>query len=135
MHLLLAASAEAHAVFTDAPSVVGGGEARVVAKFREKPETALPKVVARAQQFADARDDVTTRWATRDDTAKMMTAEPVRLHDIMPGEPTLRLAQCGKHSLLPCDAPLLQHTWEIGRLQLAMVQRRGDSVRFGVKVK
>jgi len=134
MHLLIAACAEAHAVFAEAPSVVGGGEARVVAKFREDPKSALPKVLARAQQLADAREDIVAKWSPREDVAKMMTQAPLPLSDIMPGEPTLRVVQCGKRSLVPCDAPLVEHTWQIGKLELALVQRRGESVRFGVKI-
>jgi Ser-tRNA(Ala) deacylase AlaX len=135
MHLLIAACAEAYAVFAEAPCVVGGGEARLVAKFREDPKTALPKVVARAQQLADAREDVVAKWSPREDVAKMMSHEAIPLRDIMPGEPTLRVVQCGKRSLLPCDAPLVEHTWQIGKLSLGLVQRRGDSVRFGVKIR
>lgn len=134
MHLLVAAAAEARATFLDAPSVVGGGEARIVARFREDPKTALPKFLARAQQLADARDDIIARWAPRDDAAKLVTDGPVPTDAVAPEEPTLRLVQCGAKSLLPCDAPLCAHTWEIGPMRLGLVQRRGEGVRIGVKI-
>lgn len=134
MHLLVTASAESYATFLDEPFLVGGGEARITARFREDPAVVLPKVVARAQQLADAREDVVTRWAPREDARRMISHEVVALDATMADEPTLRLVQCGKRSLLPCDAPLCAHTWEIGRLKLGLVQRKGDGVRFGVKL-
>ena len=134
MHVLVTAAAESYATFLEEPFVVGGGETRLTVRFRDEPETVLPKVVARAQQLADARDEIVAKWAPREDAAKLMSHEPVPLADIMPGEPTLRMVQCGKRSLLPCDAPLVAHTWEIGALRLAMVQRRHEGVRFGVRV-
>ena len=134
MHLAITAAAENYATFLDEPFLVGGGEARITAKFREDPKTVLPKVLARAQQLADARDDILMKWAPRDDAAKMISHEVVALDTIAVEEPTLRLVQCGKRSLLPCDAPLCAHTWEIGRLELALVQRKGDGVRFGLKL-
>ena len=133
LHLLITAAAESYATFTDDPCVVGGAEARLVAKFREDPKVVLPKVLARAQQLAAAREDVVAKWAPREDVAKMASHEPVPLRDIMPGEPTLRVVQCGKRSLLPCDAPLVEHTWQVGKMELALVQRKSDAVRFGVK--
>lgn len=135
LHLLLAAAAENYATFTDSPCVVGGGEARLTARFREDPRIVLPRVVARAQQLVDARESITTRWAPRDEAAKLVSHEIVPLPEIMPDEPTLRLVECGRRSLLPCDAPLCDHTWEIGTLKLALVQLRRDGVRFGVKVE
>ncbi|HET6405248.1 MAG TPA: hypothetical protein VFH78_11420 [Candidatus Thermoplasmatota archaeon] len=134
MHLLVTAAAESHATFLDAPAVVGGGEARVTVRFREDPAVALPRVVARAQQLADAREDVTAKWAPREDAAKLVTEGPVPLDAVMPAEPSLRLVQCGKRSVLPCDAPLCAHTWDVGPMRLALVQRKGEGVRFGVKV-
>ncbi|HVM45328.1 MAG TPA: hypothetical protein VM582_05280 [Candidatus Thermoplasmatota archaeon] len=134
MHLLISAAAEAHAAFGEAPRLVGGGEARLACRFREDPAVALPKVLARAQQLADARDDITARWAPRDEAAKLVTPGPVPLAAVMPDEPTLRLVQCGPRSLLPCDAPLVAHTWDVGPMKLALVQRKHDGVRFGVKV-
>lgn len=135
MHLLVTAAAEHYATFLDEPFLVGGGEARLTARFREPAEAVLPRVVARAQQLVDAREPVVTKWAPRDDAAKMVSHEIVATDAIMPGEPTLRLVQCGKRSLLPCDAPLCAHTWEVGTLALGLVQRKGEGVRFGVKVR
>lgn len=134
LHLLVTAVAENHGTFLDAPHVVGGGEARVVARFRERAQDILPKVLSRAQQLADAREDVIAKWLPRDDATKLASHEPVPWADIMPQEPTLRMVQCGKRSLLPCDAPLCAHTWEIGKMELALVQQRSDAVKFGVKI-
>lgn len=134
LHLLIAACAELRAQLLDAPSVVGGGEARLHARFREPPQTALPKVVARAQQLANARETITASWATREDAAQRVTQHVAALDAVAPGEPTLRLVQCGSASVLPCDAPLCAHTWEIGTLKLGLVQPRAEGLRFGVKV-
>lgn len=129
MHLLVAAALEQRCDLTDEPSVVGGGEARIHIRPREKPETAAPKIVARAQQMADARDDIRAQWLPRDDAARALGR---RLDDIMPGEPTLRIVRCGT-SALPCDAPLPERSWEIGTLELKLLQRKGDGIRLGVK--
>lgn len=134
MHLLVTAVAESFGTFLDAPSVVGGGEVRVHARFRESPQVVLPRVVARTQQLADAREPVAAVWATRDDAARMVSHEVVALDAVAPGEPTLRLVKCGHRSLLPCDAPLVDHTWEVGALKLTLVQPRPEGVRFGVRV-
>lgn len=133
-HLLVTAVAENHGAIIEPPHVVGGGEARLVARFRERAADALPKVMERLRALVEAREDVVTRWAPRDDVPKLASHEPVPLADIMPGEPTLRLAQVGKRSLLPCDAPLCAHTWEVGELKLGLVQQRSDAVKFGVKL-
>lgn len=69
----------------------------------------------------------------RDDAEHLASHEAVPWSDVCPGEPTLRMVQCGKRSLLPCDAPLPAHTWETGPLKLALVQARADAVRFGVR--
>lgn len=135
LHLLVTAAAESYATFADAPHVVGGGEARLVCAFREEARAILPRVVQRAQLLADAREDIVTRWAPRDDAAKMVNHEPVPMADIVPGEPTLRLVQCGKRSLLPCDAPFPAHTWEVGALELKLVQQRSGAVKFGVRIR
>lgn len=134
MHLLVTAVAESHGTFLAAPTVVGGGEARLHARFREPPQAVLPRVVARAQALVDAREPVAHVWATRDDAAVMVSHHVTALDAVAPGEPTLRLTRVGARSLLPCDAPLVAQTWEVGRLKLTLVQPRGDGVRFGVKV-
>jgi Ser-tRNA(Ala) deacylase AlaX len=134
MHLLVTAVAEGLGQFLAVPAVVGGGEVRLHARFREPPAAVLPRVVARAQQLVDAREPVSTLWAPRDEAARMLSHEVVALDAVAPGEPTLRLARTGTRSLLPCDAPLVQHTWEVGRLKLTLVQPRAEGVRFGVKV-
>lgn len=133
MHLLVAALAEQLGTLLEAPSVVGGGEARLVARFREDPRAALPKLVARAQQMAAAREDVTSFWSPRDEAARIVTSHVPALDAVAPDEPTLRLVRCGARYVLPCDAPLVANTREIGALRLTLVQPRGEGVRFGVK--
>lgn len=134
MHLLVTATVESHGTLVEPPRIVGGGEARLHARFREPAKDVLPKVLSRAQGLADAREDISAKWAPREDAVKIASHMPVPWDDIMPGEPTLRLVQCGSKSLLPCDAPLCAHTWEIGEMTLALVQNRSDAVKFGVKV-
>lgn len=134
MHLLIAAVAESRGRFVDTPAVVGGGEVRLHTKLREDAAVALPKLLARGQQLADAREDVTARWLPRDEAAKLVTESPTPLDDIVPGEPTMRVVQCGAKSLLPCDAPLVDHTWEIGAMKLTLAQKKSDAVRWGVRV-
>ncbi|HUR69361.1 MAG TPA: hypothetical protein VM370_08945 [Candidatus Thermoplasmatota archaeon] len=134
LHLTITAASENYATFTEPPFLVGGGEARLTCRFRDDPRVILPKVIARAQQLADAREDIAVKWAPRDDAVKLASHAPVPFEQVMPGEPTLRLVQCGKRSLLPCDAPLCDHTWQIGQLKLGLVQIKAEGVRFGVKV-
>lgn len=134
MHLFVTATAENYGTILEPPFVVGGGEVRLVARFREDPKVVLPKVLSRAQLLVAAREDVSVKWAPRDDARKMVSHEPVAFDTIMPEEPTLRLVQCGKRSLLPCDAPLCEHTWDVGELKLSLVQVRKDGIRFGAKV-
>lgn len=134
MHLLVAAVAECLGTLLDKPAVVGGGEVRLHARFREAPPAALPKVVARAQQMVEAREPVTAYWAPRDEAARQVTQHVVAFEAVAPGEPTLRLVRAGPLSVLPCDAPLPERTSDVGRLRLTLVQPRGEGVRFGVKV-
>ena len=133
MHLLVAATVECGGTLLDKPTVVGGGEARLHARFREPTQTALPKVLARAQQLADARDAVTTLWAVRDDALRMVAPHVVALDAVAPGEPTLRLVRAGPTCVLPCDAPLPERTSDVGRLKPTLVQPKADGVRFGAK--
>lgn len=134
MHLLVAAVAENHGTLLSEPTVVGGGEIRLHARFREAPAAALPKVIARAKQLVDAREPVQAFWAPRDEAARHVTHHVLALDAIAPGEPTLRLVRAGARSVLPCDAPLVDHTWEIGELKLTLVQPKAEGVRFGARV-
>lgn len=134
MHLVAAATVDLMGTLLDVPSVVGGGEVRVHARFREAPATALPKVVARAQSWIDRRLPVAHQWAARDDAARLVTHHLLALDAVAPGEPTLRLARIGDAVTVPCDAPLPEHAWEIGRLKLTMAQPKAEGIRFGVKV-
>jgi len=133
MHLLVAALHEQLGLLLEAPAVVGGGEVRLTARFREDPRAALPRLVARAQEMAATREDVTALWAPRDEAAKLATPQDVALDAIAPEEPTLRLARCGARSVLPCDAPLVANLREIGALKLTLAQARRDGIRLGVR--
>lgn len=133
MHLLAAAVAEARGELLSVPAVVGGGEVRMHARFREAPAQALQGVLDRARQLIAAREEIAYQWAPRDDAARLVTHHPVALGAVAPDEPTLRLARCGKACTLPCDAPLLAHTWEVGVLKPTLYQPRAEGVRWGVK--
>lgn len=134
MHLLLHALAECKAQVLSQPEVMGGGEVRVNAKFREAPETAWQKVLSRAKQLAEARTDVVTTWMPREDAARIVTPQGMPLAQIAPDEPTLRIVRIGTNAL-PCDAPLVSHSWEVGEWRAALPQpaREGAS-RLRVKV-
>lgn len=112
-HLLIAALVEARAEILAQPEVAGGGEVRCVAKFREAPEKAWPKVVSRVRQLVDARLPVEASWSPRDEAEKRVTPQAIALRAIAPEEPTLRLVKIGPTSVLPCDAPLVDHSWQV----------------------
>lgn len=139
-HLLAAALVEQRAELLAPPRVVGGGEARLLARFRPAdlahatPRELAARAVARAQQMADARVPVEARWATRDDAARHVAPHAPPLDDVMPGEPTLRLVRMGDACTMPCDAPLPENTREVGRLQLTLVQANRDGARVGARV-
>ncbi|MFA5860913.1 MAG: hypothetical protein WDA16_04395 [Candidatus Thermoplasmatota archaeon] len=134
MHLLVQALSECRAQMLAQPEVVGGGEVRVDAKFREAPATAWPKVLSRTKQLVEARVDVVTQWLPRDDAARIVTPQAVPLGEIAPGEPTLRIVRIGA-SALPCDAPLVSHGWEVGEWRAALPQpAKEGSSRLRAKV-
>lgn len=135
LHVALAALADQLGTLLDKPAVVGGGEVRLHARFREPPQAALPRVVARANEILASREDVTTLWAPRDEAGKLVTHTVVALDAVAPQEPTLRLVRCGARSVLPCDAPLVANLRDVGAAKLTLVQPRGDGVRFGLKVQ
>lgn len=134
MHLLVAAIAENHGTLLSEPTIVGGGEVRLHARFREPHATALPKVMQRANQLVQAREAVHAFWAPRDEAQRHVTHHVVALDAIAPGEPTLRLVKTGARSVLPCDAPLVEHTWDVGEVKLTLVQPKPEGVRFGARV-
>lgn len=132
MHLAVTAVAEELGTLLDEPAVVGGGEVRVHARFREGPATALPKLVARLNALLATREDVTALWAPRADAAKLCW--PASVDHVAPDEPTLRLLRCGAKSTLPCDAPLVTSLREVGSVKLTLAQPKSEGVRFGLKV-
>lgn len=134
MHLLAAAVIDARGELLEAPRVVGGGEARLHARFREPPAQAVPRVLHAAQAAAAARVDVTSEWAPRDLAAKRTTHHLVPFDTIAPDEPTLRLVRIGETNVMPCDAPLVANTRDIASMRVTLLQPRGDTARFGVRV-
>lgn len=134
MHLLIGATIDARGEFVEPPRVVGGGEVRLHARFREPPAQIVPRVVAAAQQAAAQRHDITSEWAARDDAARRVTHHHVALDDVAPDEPTLRLVRIGDANVLPCDAPLIANTRDIHAMRVTLLQPRAESVRWGVKI-
>ena len=134
MHLLVAAIAEQRGELLEPPRVVGGGEVRLHARFREPPAQAVARVLDRARDLARQRLDVHPEWAPRDDAQRRVTHHVVALDAIAPGEPTLRLVRIGEASVLPCDAPLVGNTREIGEIRQTMLQPRSEGVRWGARV-
>jgi len=132
MHVAVSALSEELATLLDEPSVVGGGEIRLLARFREAPTSALPKLVARVNAMLATREDVTALWAPREEAAKLCW--PAVVDHVAPDEPTLRLARCGAKSVLPCDAPLVANLREVGSVKLTLAQPKNEGVRFGLKV-
>lgn len=132
MHLLIAALVEQRAELLSQPEVVGGGEVRCVAKYREAPEKAWPKTVARVRQLVDARLPIETSWAPRDEIRA--TPQGVALAGIAPDEPTLRVVKIGTASLLPCDAPLVDHSWQVETIRESPPVPAREGVRLRLKV-
>lgn len=130
-HLLARLVVEARGTMLSPPAVVGGGEARLHARFREDPQDAIPKILTLAVQRITARTPITTRYAPRDDIREH-DDQGLALDAIMPGEPTLRWVTCG--GTLPCDAPMPDRTSDIGTLQLKGVRSDKSGTRFGVRV-
>lgn len=134
MHLLVQALAEQRAILLAMPEVVGGGSVNAHAQFRDAPQVALPRLLARVQQLVDQRMDVTPQWAPRDDAAALVTHHPVALDAVMPGEPTLRLVRIGEACCLPCDAPLVGNTRDIGPVVMGAPRIAREGVRFQMRV-
>lgn len=133
MHLLVAAVEEQRGTWLEAPRVVGGGEVRLAASFREAPQVALQKVLDATRRRIAERHPVAATWAPRDQAAREVSAHVVALGAVAPDEPTLRLVRCGD-SCLPCDAPLVEHAWQVGELRPTQYQPRADGVRWAVRV-
>ena len=134
MHLLVAAVHEQRGELLEPPRVVGGGEVRLHARFREPPAQGVARVLDRAMDHARQRHDVVPEWAPRDDAHKRVTHHVVALDAVASDEPTLRIVRIGDASVLPCDAPLVANTREIGAMRQTLFQPRHEGVRWGVKV-
>jgi Ser-tRNA(Ala) deacylase AlaX len=134
MHLLLQALAEARATLLESPDVVGGGEVRARARFREAPAEAWGRVVAGVGRRVEARDAVEATWTPRDEAQRApLTPQAVPLDAVAPGEPTLRLVRIGEN-LLPCDAPLVERSSDVGAFRAAPPQVASDgSARLRLK--
>lgn len=129
LHVLLAALAEARATHLEPPEVVGGGEVRCHVKARD-----LTKVEARVRALIATRAPVEILWMPREDLAKRATPQHVPLDVVGADEPTLRVVRMGDWSVLPCDAPLVEHVWQVGEVRFAPPQPTRDGVRLRAKV-
>lgn len=109
LHLMIQALAEQRAQHLSPPEVVGAGEAKAHVRMRAEPAA----VAKRVEQLAAERAPVEVAWMTREDLARIATAQHVPLDAVMPGEPTLRVVKIGA-CILPCDAPLVEHAWQVG---------------------
>lgn len=131
-HLLARLVVDARGTMLSPPAVVGGGEARIHARFREDPRVAVPLLIERADARIAARDPIEVVYAPRDEAAKQVDDQGLALDAVMPSEPTLRLVRCC--GALPCDAPMPERVSDIGALALKLLQVRADGVRFGARV-
>lgn len=129
MHVLLAALAEQRAEHLAAPEVVGNGEVKLHVKARD-----LAKAEARARQLLATRASVEVAWMPRDEAAKRATPQHVPLDAVAPAEPTLRMVRMGDWSLLPCDAPLVEHVWQVGEVRFAPPQPAREGARWRARV-
>jgi Ser-tRNA(Ala) deacylase AlaX len=71
---------------------------------------------------------------TREDAARFGSPQPWPLSEVDPAEPTLRVVRIGDVSTLPCDAPHVESTREIGRFVLPEAERRGEATRLLARV-
>lgn len=135
MHLLVAALAEARSELVSRAEVVGGGEVRVAVKLREAPASAWPKLASRVKQMVDARLPVEASWKPRDDAEKASTPQGFAFGAIAPDEPVLRVVRIGDACILPCDAPLVERSSDVGAISVAPPTPARDSgVRLRLKV-
>lgn len=131
LHVLLAAlAAEPRVEHAEPPEVVGGGEVKLhVRNVRD-----LAKAEARARQFIATRAPVEVAWMPRDEARKRATPQHVPLDAVAPEEPTLRMVRVGDWSLLPCDAPLVEHVWQVGDVRFAPPQPTREGARWRARV-
>jgi len=129
MHVLLAALAEQRADHLAPPEVVGNGEVKLHVRARD-----LARAEARARQLLATRAPVEVVWMARDDAARRATPQHVPLDAVAPDEPTLRMVRMGDWSLLPCDAPLVEHVWQVGEVRFAPPQPVRDGARWRARV-
>lgn len=131
MHLLLQALAEARAEHVGAPEVVGGGEVRAHVRLRGD----AGGVAKRVDALVAARSPVESLYMTREDVARVVTPQHVPL-DVVGGDaPTLRVTRIGA-CVLPCDAPLVEHAWQVGSVAwAATAPSRDGSVQLRARVK
>lgn len=129
MHVLLAALAEARAEHLEPVEVVGGGEVRCRVKARD-----LSKVEARVRELVATRAPIEISWMPRDEAAKRATPQHVPFSMVASDEPTVRMVRIGEWSALPCDAPLVEHVWQVGDVKFAPPQVTREGVRLRAKV-
>lgn len=135
MHLLVAAVLDERAELLAMPEVVGGGQVNVHARFRDAaPEAGIERVRRRVEAALAQRVDVVASWAPRDEAARAVTHHPVALGAVAPDEPTLRLVRIGDACCLPCDAPLVTNTREVGRVVMGAPRPAREGVRWQARV-
>jgi Ser-tRNA(Ala) deacylase AlaX len=114
-HLALSALAALRAECVAQPEVVGGGEVRFAARLRS---VAPADVARRVAQLAGARLPVEASWMPRDEAEKRAIPQAVPFARVAPEEPTLRVVRIGE-SLVPCDAPLVERSSDVGEARWA----------------
>lgn len=136
MHLIVhAVVAERRGAFVDVPEVKNGGHVRATLRLKERGPKGVADLLKRVNELAAGRHPVTTRWMPRDAAAQRATPQHVGVADVAPGEPVLRVVETGDVCRVPCDAPTLKDTREIGRVVARDVLERGDSTRVMFRVE
>lgn len=129
-HLALAALAQLRCECAIQPEVVGGGEVRFAARLRNVAPEDLAKRVA---ALVAARAVVETSWAPRDEAEKRATPQAVPFAMVAPDEPTLRMVKIGD-SALPCDAPLVERSSDVGEFRVAPPVAREGVTRMRYRI-
>lgn len=134
MHLGISLAMDMRAELLAMPEVVGGGQVNFHARFREASASeALQRLEKALAARLALRQDIVATWAPRDEAAKLVTHHPVALGAVAPEEPTLRLVRIGDGCCLPCDAPLVGNTREMGRVVVQNVRPTRDGVRWQLR--
>ncbi len=130
LHLLAhVVVAERRGEFLAAPEVHGRAQFRVTLRLAATGPKGLADAIARANAIAERHLDVVARWLPRDEAERRATSQHVGFDRVAPGEPVLRVVETGDVVRVPCDAPALRNTREVGRIQAVDVLPRPDAMR------